>query len=88
MRRKFFVVAVVFLAIALIVPPFLLFALSDRDLDNILNKGVDLKDYTQQQAVIQDIDADRTELFVLVAVVEVVSVLLFAVFLWLALKPL
>lgn len=87
MNRKAFVVAGVFLAIALIVPPYALIALSDNDLDNIVNQGPNLADATQAQQLVQELQAEHQTLFLIVLLVEVVCVALFAVFLWIGLKP-
>jgi hypothetical protein len=85
MNRKAFVVAGIFLAVVLIVPPILIHVHSDADLINIL--GQSGEDATQVQAAIQAINQANLVLFVIVGVVDVISIILFAVFLWIALKP-
>ncbi len=85
MKRKAFVVAGIFLAIALIVPPVLIHVHSDADLINILSQSGE--DATQVQEAIQAINQVNLELFIIVGVVDVVSIILFAVLLWIALKP-
>lgn len=87
MNRKAFVVAGIFLAIALIVPPYALITQSDADLDNMINQGPNLADETQAQGFFEDMDADHRTLFAIVLAIEVVCVILFAVFLWIGLRP-
>ncbi len=86
MNRKWFVLAGVFLAVALIVPPFVLITQSDADLDNLVKQGPNLADETAAQGFLADVDAGNQFAFTVAIVVEVVSVLLFVVCLWLALK--
>ncbi len=85
MNRKAFAVAGLFLAIALVVPPIMIHVHSDADLINILNQGAE--DATQTQEIIKTINAENLLLFVTIGVVDTVSLILFAVFLWIALKP-
>jgi len=47
LNRKAFVVAGIFLAIALIFPPHALITQSDADLDDMINQGPNLADETQ-----------------------------------------
>jgi hypothetical protein len=84
MNRKAFVAAGVFLAVALVFPTIIIHAHSDTDLVNILNQDVDA---TQLQQIIQTINDENLMLYAIVLVVDVVSVVLFAVFLWIAMKP-
>ncbi len=85
MNRKAFVVAGIFLAIALVVPPILIHVHSDADLINILSQSGE--DATQVQEAIQAINQANLELFMIVGVVDVISIILFAVLLWIGLKP-
>ncbi len=84
MNKIAFVAAVAFLAIALVVPTIVLHAHSDVDLAYILNQDVDA---TQLQLIIQTINQENLILYTVVLIVDVVSVVLFALFLWVALKP-
>jgi len=87
MNGKAFVVAGFFLVAALIVPTYALIALSDSDLDDIATKGPSLADSTQVQQFVQELQAEHQTLFLVVLAVEVVFVILFAVFVWIGLKP-
>lgn len=86
-NRKAFVLAGVFLAVALIVPPVLLITQSDADLDNLVNQGANLADETTAQGVLADIDSHNQVVFGAAIAVEAISVVLFLVCLWFALKP-
>jgi len=87
MNKKAFVLAGLLLAIALTVPPYAFITQSDADLDNIINQGPNLADETQVQGFVDDMDARHRTLFAIVLTVEVVCVILFAVFLWIGLRP-
>jgi hypothetical protein len=87
MNKIAFVLAGVFLAIALIVPPYVLIVQSDADLDNLVNQGPNLADETQAQGFLADVDAGNQVAFTAAIAVEVISVVLFLVCLWFALKP-
>ncbi len=85
MNKKAFVVAGIFLVVALIVPPIVIHVHSDADLINILNQGA--TDATQVQEAIQTINQANLIVFVTIGVVDLVCVILFVVFIWIALKP-
>jgi hypothetical protein len=86
MNKIALILAGVFLAIALIVPPFVLITKSDADLDNLVNQGPNLADETQAQGFLADVDAGNSAAFTIALVVEVISVILFVVCLWFVLK--
>jgi hypothetical protein len=85
-NRKWLVLAGIFLAVALIVPPYVLIAEHDLDIDNLVNQAPNLADETQAPGIIADVDARSMMIFDIVIAVEMVFVLLFAVCLWFALK--
>ena len=87
MNRKAFVVAGIFLAVALIVPPFVLITQSDADLDDLSFQGPNLADETQTEGILADIDARNQFVFAIAIAVEAIAVILFLVFLWIGLKP-
>ena len=87
MNRKAFVVAGIFLAVALIVPPYLLDMQHRAGLSSLVNEAPDLSDETQTQGVLGDINAQYGAVFGIAIAVEVVAVVLFVVFLWIGLKP-
>ncbi len=59
-------------------------AQSDADLINILNQGGE--DATQVQQAVQALNEGNLVLFATVGIVDAVCIILFAVFLWMALK--
>ena len=87
MNRKAFVVAGIFLAVALIVPPYLLNMQHDADVDNIVDQAPNLADETQTQGIIGDMNARYGAVFGIAIAAEVIAVILFIVFLWVGLKP-
>jgi len=87
LNRKAFVVAGIFLAIALAAPPYAFITQSDADLDNIINQSPNLSDVTQAQGFVADMDVSHRTLFAIVLAIEVVCVILFVVFLWIGLRP-
>ncbi len=86
MKMKWLVLAGVFLAVALIVPPVVLVTQSDADLDNLVKQGANLADETTAQGAIADIDSRNMVVFGAAIAVEVISVILFLACLWFALK--
>ncbi len=86
-NRKWFFLAGIFLAVALIVPPYALIAEHDLDIDNLASQAPNLADETQVPGIIADLDQRSQTVLTIVIAVEVICVLLFIVFLWLALKP-
>jgi uncharacterized membrane protein len=86
-NRKALVLAGIFLAVALIVPPYVLIAEYDSDIDNLVNQAPNLADETQAPGIIGDVDQRSQTVFTIAIAVEVICVLLFAVCLWFALKP-
>jgi L-cystine uptake protein TcyP (sodium:dicarboxylate symporter family) len=87
LNRKAFVVAGIFLAVALIVPPYLLNVQHDADLDDIVNQAPNLADETQTQGILEDIDTQYQAIFSIAIATEVIAVILFVIFLWIGLKP-
>ncbi len=87
MNRKWLIPAGIFLAIALILPPYILIAQNDADIDNLIIKAPDLSDSTQRQGVTQDIDENNFAAYTAAFVIEIITVILFVVTLWLAIKP-
>jgi hypothetical protein len=85
MNRKAFVLAGIFLGIALIGPPIALITQSDADIDDIINQGPNLADETQTQGFIEDIQDRHRNIFTIVLIVEIVCVVLFAILLWIGL---
>ncbi len=86
LNRKAFVLAGIFLAVALIVPPIVLITQSDADLDNLVNQDPNLADETQAQGFLADVDARNQVVFIAAIAIEVISVVLFIACLWFALK--
>ncbi len=86
MNRVALVLAGIFLAVALIVPPYVLIAEYDNDLDNLVNQAANLADETQAPGIVADVDARSQTVFAIVIAVEVIFALLFAVCLYFALK--
>ncbi len=81
-RKAVFALAGVFLAVALVVPPILLIVQSDNDLDNYLTHQNDqgLKTGGNGTLVfLQEINEGRQNTLIIIAVIEVVFVLLFAI---------
>ncbi len=81
-RKVVFALAGVFLAVALVVPPILLIVQSDNDLDNYLTHQNDqgLKTGGNGTLVfLQEINEGRQNMLIIIAVIEVVFVLLFAI---------
>jgi L-cystine uptake protein TcyP (sodium:dicarboxylate symporter family) len=87
LNRKAFVVAGIFLAVALIVPPYLFNMQHDADLDDIVNQAPNLADETQTQGILEDIDTQYQAIFSIAIATEVIAVILFVIFLWIGLKP-
>ncbi len=85
-NRKAFVLAGIFLAVALIVPTYILIMQNDADLDNLLRQGPNLNDETQLPSIITDID-QRSQFATSIAIaIEIAAVILFIMCLWFALK--
>ena len=87
MNRKAFVVAGIFLAVALIVPPYLLNVQHDADLDDIVNQAPNLADETQTQGILEKNGTQYQAIFSIANAAEVIAVILFVIFLWIGLKP-
>jgi hypothetical protein len=60
MNQKAFVLVGIFLAVALIFPPYILITQSDADLYNLVNQGPNLADETQTQEILENMDARNT----------------------------
>jgi len=86
MNRKAFVLAGIFLAVALIVPTYLLIMQNDADLDNLLRQGPNLNDETQIPSIVADIDAQSQFVSGIAISIEVIAVILFVICLWFGLK--
>jgi hypothetical protein len=87
LNRKALFVAGIFLAVALIVPPYLLNLQHDADLDDIINQAPNLADETQTQGILEDIDTQYQTIFSIAIATEVIAIILFVIFLWIGLKP-
>ncbi len=85
-NRKAFILAGIFLAVALIVPTYILIMQNDADLDNLLRQGPNLNDETQLPSIITDIDQQSQFATSIAVAIEIVAVILFIVCLWFALK--
>ncbi len=83
MNRKAFVVAIIFLVVALVAPPILIHNQYDADLINLLNQSSTNASQIPEYLII--INQENLMLFAIIGVVETVSVILFVVFLWIAL---
>jgi hypothetical protein len=76
-NRKAFILAGVFLAIAIAVPTIALITTLDKDIDDITSQAPNLADETQAQNFIADLEADHSTIFTIVLVVEIVCIALF-----------
>ncbi len=86
-RKPFFVLAGVFLAIALIVPPVILLIQSDQDLDNYITARNDPGMATAGNATfIQEINEGHQTNFLIVVVFEAVFLPLFLVTIYYGIK--
>lgn len=81
-----FVLAGIFLTVALVVPPYILITQHDADIDNLVSQAPNLADETQLPGILADLDAQSQFVTAIVLAIEAVSVILFAVCLWLALR--
>jgi hypothetical protein len=86
MNRVAFVVAGIFLAVAIILPFVALITQTDSDLDNILDQAPNLSDQTQVQTLVSDIETAHSNLLTIVVTVDIVCIALFAVALWIGLR--
>jgi len=84
MRRKLaFVLAGIFLAVALVAPPVILILQADSDLDNYITATQNQGMATGENATILDeINENHQTTFMLVAIIEVLFVALFAISIW------
>ena len=84
MRRKLaFVFAGIFLAVALIAPPIILIMQSDSDLDNYITQTQNQGLATSSNAtILDDINENNQTTFLLVAAIESIFVVLFAISIW------
>ena len=87
MKRKMFIIAGIFLAIAIAVPTFALITQANGDINGLVSQGANLADETQAQQVQAEFNARHTTLFIIVLAFEIACVILFAISLWIALKP-
>jgi hypothetical protein len=87
MNRKAFIATGIFLAIAIIVPTFALATQLDKDIDDVTSQAPNLADETQAQNFIEQLETNHGTVLVIVLVVEIVSILLAAVSIWIAIKP-
>jgi hypothetical protein len=67
-NRKAFILAGVFLAIAIAVPTIALITTLDKDIDDITSQAPKLADETQAQNFIADLEADHSTIFKIVRV--------------------
>jgi hypothetical protein len=67
-NRKAFILAGVFLAIAIAVPTIALITTLDKDIDDITSQTPNLADETQAQNFIADLEADHSTIFKIVRV--------------------
>jgi len=86
MNRKAFVLAEIFLAVALIVPTYLLIMQNYADLDNLLRRGPNLNDETQILSIVADIDAQSQFVSRIAISIEVIAMILFVRCFWFGLK--
>ena len=87
MNKKVLVFAGIFLAIAVISPIFFYFEELSHFQTDLKNLGPNLADETQATEYFNFIAQRHTLTLAIFAVIEVISVILFAVALWFALKP-
>ena len=87
MNRKWFIPAGIFLAIALIVPPYVLIAENDADIDNLVSQAPSLADDTQVPGIVADVESRNQFVYAVAITVEIAAVILFIVCLWFALRP-
>jgi hypothetical protein len=82
-RKAVFFLAGVFLAVALIAPPIILIMQADSDLDNYIisrdNPGLQT---SGNVTIIDEINENHQTTFTIVAIIEVIFVILFAVTLY------
>ncbi len=80
-RKAIFVLAGIFLVVALVVPPVILLLQSDNDLDNYIISQ-DPTHQTQSGNIIltpEEIQENHNTIFIVVLIVEVIFVALFAI---------
>jgi hypothetical protein len=79
-RKAVFLLAAVFLTVALVVPPTLLILQSDKDLDNIINAQNPVGHDTSGNVTLTDeMGETHQTTYLIVFIVEVIFVILFAV---------
>jgi nicotinamide riboside transporter PnuC len=82
-RKAFFALAAVFLAVALVAPPIILFIQADLDLDNIIIVQDNPALATSGNTTIAQETSERHQAnFLLIVAIEVVFVILFALTLY------
>jgi Ca2+/H+ antiporter len=87
MNRKALVFAGIFLAIALASPVFFYIEELSHFQSDLENLGPNLADDTQTSEYFHVVAQSHSMILAILVVVEVVSVVLFAISLWFALKP-
>jgi hypothetical protein len=87
MNKKALVAVGILLAIVVATPLVALITTLDRDIDDITFQGPSLADDTARNSFLADVEADHSNVFNMVLVIEVICITLLAVSLWFALKP-
>ncbi len=87
MNRKALVLAGIFLAIALTSPVFFYVEEISHFQSDLENLGPNLADDTQTSEYFHAVAQRHTTILAILVVIELVSVVLFAISLWFALKP-
>ncbi len=87
-RKAVFALAGVFLAVALVVPPIILFMQADNDLDNYINIQNPTSHQTSGNLTVtpEELQENHNTAFIVVLSVEVVFVALFAITLYYAIN--
>jgi len=87
MNRKALVLGVIFLAIALIFPILVIYEDNAATTQSLLNYRPDLNDWTARVDFFTQMQARQNALLIALVAVEVVLVILFAITMWIALRP-
>ena len=87
MNRKALVVAAVILVVALIFPIFVIFEDYASTTQALITNRPNLNDETQRTAFFNQMQATQNMLFTMLLIVEVILIVLFAVSMFVALKP-
>ena len=87
-RKATFLLAAIFLLVALVVPPVLLYMQSDHDVDNYsaAQNPNGLQTNGNITLTPEELRENNSNTFILVAVIEVIFAVLFAITLWFAVK--